>query len=155
MGADPNAEALRALLAGPLPAREISARVGWAPRSAGPKLHSMETQKLVRSRVVVDDDAKEMVVWALTEMGSATIALPKQLVAADAEEQPEEDEQPDSDQEPEQDQRDGQQRDQHQDQQDDHHDDRAGADDEGPWPTLRGREGGVDPNLSPSASLSG
>ncbi len=46
MSVDMNAEALRTLLGGPLTAREIASRVGWAPRSAGGRLHALEQRKL-------------------------------------------------------------------------------------------------------------
>lgn len=158
MGVDPNADALRVLSAGALPAREISARVGWAPRSAGSRLRSMEMQKLVRSRVAVGDDGKEMVVWALTEKG-ATIALPKEPPGigggGDEEQQHEQhddDRGEDQRDEPHDDQLQDQQYDQQHDQQ---QDDQTAVDDGGPWPTLRAREGGIDPSLSPAASLSG
>lgn len=154
MGVDPNADALRVLLAGALPAREISARVGWAPRSAGSRLRSMEMQKLVRSRVAVCDDGKETVVWALTEKG-ATIALPKEppVIGGGGDEE-QQHEQHDDDRA--EDQRDDSHDDQRQDQQDgQQQDDQTAVDGGGPWPTLRAREGGIDPDLSPAASLSG
>lgn len=76
MSVDMNAEALRTLLGGPLTAREIASRVGWAPRSAGGRLHALEQRKLVLSRIIVGEDEKEKLVWALTERG-AEIAKPK------------------------------------------------------------------------------
>lgn len=78
MADDRNAQALRALLNGPLPAKEISAAVGWAPRSAGPKLHALERAGLVRKREELGEDNTPRVLWALTRKGGEIVG-PRQL----------------------------------------------------------------------------
>jgi len=136
---DQNAQALRELLHGELPAKEISARVGWAPRSAGPKLYALERQGMVLKKVVIADNDTEVVVWALTDRGAAIVA-PKdaavtlQAIAATPQPDPDAVDATPSEQETES----------------------PAAEDEteGPWPSLRTDAAGVDPNTALSASRS-
>ena len=72
---DQNAAALRWLAQSQGAARDIAAGVGWAPRTAGPKLRALELQGLVR-RVAVKKatyrtEAKHE--WTLTEKGRAMV----------------------------------------------------------------------------------
>lgn len=65
--------ALRRLRVGQASARQVADFVGWAPRTAGPKMRALELQGLVL-RVMVKDgtvrsDAKYE--WALTDRGRA------------------------------------------------------------------------------------
>jgi hypothetical protein len=138
---DLNAQALRELLGGELPAKEISARVGWAPRSAGAKLCALERQGMVLKKVVVLDDETESVVWALTDRGAAIVApkdaaVTRQAIATTP--QPDlvalDDDATPSEQGP--------------------GTPGAGDENEGPWPSLRTDAAGVDPNTALSASRS-
>jgi hypothetical protein len=152
MSVDLNAEALRTLLKGPLTASEIASRVGWAPRSAGARMNALERHKLVVRKTVAAEDQKPQLVWALTERG-ATIAKAKSSdassppllppPAADVEAAAQNSE---GAAEPTKD--DGTVGDVGGSTD-------AAANDEGPWPSLRQREGGVDPVTTAGLSLTG
>ena len=76
VNADPNAEALRCLLDGPMLASDIAARVGWEPRVAGQKMAALERQGFVmreiyKSSAGPSNSEKVIYRWNLAARGQA------------------------------------------------------------------------------------
>lgn len=77
---DQNAEALRCLLAGPMLAVDVAARVGWEPRTAGQKLAALERQGFVvreiyKSSAGPSSGEKVIYRWRLAPRGEAIASV--------------------------------------------------------------------------------